>query len=259
VVREAKGPAGDFFRAVQKQRPAQYQGLYLANAEGKVLASHQEFKSEKTWASEVLADLEPGLKAFGDIKPRAAKRVDPLPYRGAGVQKDGSVTLAVYLRYSIKGVPLREVPNPTIDSLALTADEWAAWAPAKPGVGMTWTVPEGVGRKFSRVLGPSDEDSMPRPKEVESVQFTGKVKTIEDGIAYLTYEGRIKGSHETQSNKGKCHGEATLTGGGAFDLKSKRMLSLTLVFDGVFRNVKPYDQPAKYSGVAEWQRERKLK
>jgi hypothetical protein len=256
VIREDPGPAGKFFRDIQKQRPEQYQGLYLVTAEGNVLASHQQFKSEKTWAKEVLADLEPGLKKFGEVKPRDAKRLDPLPYRGAAVKEDGSVVLAIYLRYSIKGIPHRELPNPTIDSLPLTASEWASWAPSKPGVGVSWSMPEGVTRKLSRVLGPSDEDSMPRPKEVTSVRFTGKVQNIEDGVAYLVYEGQITGSHETQSNKGKCHGEAKLTGAGAYDLKKGRMLSLTLVFDGVFRNVKPYDEPAKYSGVVEWRREK---
>ncbi len=44
-IRKAKGPGGDFFRNVQKQRPAQYQGLYLVAADGKVLASHQNFTS----------------------------------------------------------------------------------------------------------------------------------------------------------------------------------------------------------------------
>jgi hypothetical protein len=72
-----------------------------------------------------------------------------------------------------------------------------------------------------------------------------------------TYEGRIQGYHETQSNNGKCHGEATLTGVGAYDVKNGKMPSLTLVFDGVFRNVKPYDEPAKYSAVAEWRNARK--
>jgi hypothetical protein len=259
VIREEKGPAGDFFRSIQKQRPNQYQGLYIVTAAGEVLASHQQFTSDKTWTNEVLADLKPGLKVFGEVKPRDAKVHDPLPHRGMGVRTDGGVVLAVYLRYSIKGVPLREVPDSTIDSLPLSAEEWAKWAPAKPDAGVTWTVPEGVARKFSRVLGPSDEDSMPRPKEVRSVQFNGKVQSVEDGVAYLTYEGHIKGSHETQSNKGKCHGEAKLTGVGSYDVKNGRMLSLTLVFDGVFRNVKPYDQPAKYSGVAEWRRERERK
>jgi hypothetical protein len=30
------------------------------------------------------------------------------------------------------------------------------------------------------------------------------------------------------------------------------MVALTLVFDGVFRNVTPYDRPASYSAVVEW-------
>ena len=98
-IRKAKGPGGDFFRGVQKQRPAQYQGLYLVTAEGKVLASHQNFDDHKTWAKRVIADLQPGLKAFGAIEPRKAGLADPLPERGVGVRKDGGVCLAVFLRY----------------------------------------------------------------------------------------------------------------------------------------------------------------
>jgi hypothetical protein len=45
-----------------------------------------------------------------------------------------------------------------------------------------------------------------------------------------------------------------LTGVGRYDIKARRMLALTLVFDGVFRAVRPYDKPAKYSGVIEWRR-----
>src|SRR5436190_895462 len=167
-IRKAKGKGGDFFRAVQKQRPAQYQGLYLVSPEGKVLASHQNFKSDKTWPREVLADLEPGVKAFGEVKPREVKRADPLPQRGIGIVKDGGVCLGVFLRYSIKNIPLRELPNPTIDSLILTADEWKTLAPAKTEAKHEWTVPEAVGRKFCRLLGPGDENSMPRPNEVKS-------------------------------------------------------------------------------------------
>lgn len=251
-IRKAPGAGGDFFRAVQKKWPAQYQGLYLVSPDGKVLASHQNFKSHKTWPLEVLADLEPGLKAFGEVKPRDFQRADPLPQRGVGVLKDGGACLGVFLRFSVKGIPLRELPNPTIDSLVLTGDEWKGLAPPRPEPGLEWAVPEGVGRKFSRVLGPGDEDTMPRPNEVKSVHFTGKVQSVKDGVAYLTYEGRIAGSHNTQSNKGPCHGEAKLTGVGRYDVKAGRMKALTLVFDGVFRNVVPYDQPAKYSGVVEW-------
>src|SRR5437763_1565119 len=127
---------------VQKQRPAQYQGLYLATADGKVLASHQNFKSHKTWPREVLADLEPGLKAFGAVKPREAQRSDPLPRRGSGVRSDGGATPAIYLRYSIKGIPLNELPNPTIDSLPLTAKQLAEIGPPSPKTGVSWEISE---------------------------------------------------------------------------------------------------------------------
>ncbi len=257
VVRKAKGLGGDFFRNVQKQRPAQYQGLYLVRPEGKVLASHQNFKSHKTWPRELLADLQPGLRAFGEVKPRNARLVDPLPERGVGAPKDRGACLAVFLRYSIKGIPLRELPNPTIDSLVLTAGELAELAPAKVEAGAAWKLSEALGRKFCRVLGPGDENTMPRPNEVKSVRFVGKVKSVVGGIAQVTYEGEIAGSHETQSNRGKCHGKAQLTGVGTYDAKAGRLLSLVWVFEGTFIAPPRYDKPARsYSGVVEWRQER---
>jgi hypothetical protein len=258
VIRQQKDAAGDFFRAVQKQRPAQYQGLYLVAPDGKVLASHQNFKSAKTWPRELLADLQPGLKAFGAVKPREVRRSDPLPRRGSGIESDGAVTLAIYLRYSIKGVPLREVPNPTIDSLRLTAKELAQLTPAKPTAGTRWDIPEALARQFSRVLGPGDEDSMPRPNEVAGMKLTGQVHAVEDGIAHLVYEGTLSGAHRTQAKK-LTHGEVKLTGVGRYDTKAGRMLSLLWVFDGVYKGPPPYDQPQAYSAVVEWVRERPKK
>jgi hypothetical protein len=254
VIRQQKDAAGDFFRGVQKQRPAQYQGLYLVAPDGKVLAGHQNFKSEKTWPQEVLADLRPGMKAFPAVKPRDARRTDPLPQRGLGAQSDGSVTLAIYLRYSIKGVPLREVPNPTIDSVLLTAKELATLAPSQPLSGSHWEIPAAVARRFSRVLGPGDEDSMPRPREVTSLNLTGRVLTVERGVARLAYEGSLAGFHMNQAKK-RTHGDARLTGAGRFDVKTGRLLSLVWVLEGVYRGPPPYDQPAPYSGVVEWTRE----
>jgi hypothetical protein len=257
VIRKAAGPGGDFIRGVQKQRPAQYQGLYLVAPDGKVLASHQNFKSDKTWPREVLADLRPGLAAFGPVKPRAFHRLDPLPERGIGVRPDGRVCLGVYLRYPIKGIPLRELPNPTIDSLVLTAQEWKTLQPASAEAGAEWRVPESVARQFCRILGPGDEDTMPRPNEVKSVHLTGKVESVQGSMAYLTYTGEIAGAHNTQSNKGLCHGQAKLSGVATYDLKSGRMRSLVWVFDGIYRGPPPYDKPARsYTGVVEWRLER---
>jgi hypothetical protein len=256
-IRKAPGAGGDFFRGVQKQRPAQYQGLYLVKADGTVLASHQSFKSNKTWPQEVLADLRPGLDAFGEVQPRDARAADPLPGRGAGPRPDGGACLAVFLRTSIKRIPLRELPNPTIDSLVLTADEFRELAPPRPEAGAAWQLTEALGRKFSRVLGPGDEDTMPRPNEVESVRLAGTVSAVEGGVARLAYEGEIAGAHETQSNKGKCHGRAKLAGVGTYDVKAGRLLSLVWVFEGTYVAPPPYDKPAHAtSGVVEWRRER---
>ncbi len=251
VIRQQKDAAGDFFRAVQKQRPAQYQGLYLVAPDGKVLASHQNFKSHKTWTQELLADLQPGLKAFGEVKPREVRRSDPLPRRGSGVQPDGGATPAIYLRYSIKNIPLRELPNPTIDSLPLTAKELAELAPPKTDAGTEWKIPEPLARKFGRVLGPGDEDSMPRPQEVTAMKLAGKVRAVEEGVAHLVYEGTLSGSHLTQAKK-RTYGDVKLTGAGRYDVKTGRILSFVWVFDGIYKAPPPYDAPRPYSAVLEW-------
>ena len=161
-IRIQKDAAGDFFRGVQKQRPAQYQGLFLVGSDEKVLASHQKYTNDKTWASDLINDLEPGLRAIGDIKPREVTRVDPLPFRGSGKREDGSITLAIYLRNHIKGIPLRELANPTIDSLTLSAKELSEFAPPRLELGATWKLSEDLSRKFGRLLGPGDENTMPR-------------------------------------------------------------------------------------------------
>lgn len=252
-IRKEKGEAGDFFRNVQKQRPAQYQGLYVVSAEGIVLSSHQAFKSDKTWPAEVTASLQEGIKAFGAITPRQVERADPSPHRGIGVQPDEAVTLAIYARVSIKGIPLREVPDPTIDSLTLTPTEFTAFNPRAGRVGSQWTIPEELAKKFSRVLGPRDEDSMPRPNEVTSVEFAGKVLLVEGDLAYLGFQGTIAGNHKTQAKK-TTQSTAKLVGAGVFDLKTSELRSMTWVFDGTFRGPVPYDQPHNYHAVAEWHR-----
>ena len=60
-------------------------------------------------------------------------------------------------------------------------------------------------------------------------------------------------------NKGQpLSSEAKLIGGvGAYDTERGRMLSLTFIFDGRFRNYPPYDNPAsRYGAVVEWRHTR---
>ena len=242
---------------MQKQRPAQYQGLYLVAPDGKVLASHQNFKSDKTWPQEVLADLQPGVKAFGPITPRTVAPTDPLPERGVGMRAEGGVCLGVYLRIPIRNTPLRELPNPRIDSIILSAAEFSDLGPPKSEAGAQWKLSQAVSLKFHRVLGPGDEDTMPRLHEMTSTALVGRVKSVEGGIACLAYEGSLAGTHQMQSNRGKCRGEAKLTGVGVYDVKAGQLRSLVWVFDATFRAPPPHDKEGSpYYGVVEWRSER---
>jgi hypothetical protein len=251
----AKDARGDFFRAVQKQRPRQYQGLYVVSPEGKVLSSHQEWKNYKNWRGEVLAMLQEGVRAFGDVTPRQVRRADSLPLRGCGVDKDGGATLAIYLRENGRGLREDGLGNLILDSVTLTDKELATLAPAEAEVDSAWVVPEAVARKFSGVCGPGDETSMPRPKEVTAARVSGRVKRVADGVAYLTFSGRIAAAHKQDSGK-FVRGDTSLTGVGAYDVRGKRLLSLTWVFDGLYCGPPPHDQPARYGAVVEWRRQR---
>jgi len=267
TVRQDQGEAGDFFRSVQKQKP-NYQGLWVVSPEGKVLAAHQDMKNmadpRGKWTKSALADLETGLEAFGPVKPRRVEKVQSLPHRGVGAQRDGRVTLAVTDRWvfvkDLSRDPPRDALGATVlDSITLTSEEWKGLAPADAKAGTKWEVPEATARKFYPLLSTADT-TFRDPKEVTSVRLAGRVEKVEDGVAHLSYEGEIAATHAGTKDEGKagkeCSSSAKLLGGvGAFDVKSGKMLSLTLVFDGRFRNYAPYDSPARFGAVVEWARE----
>ncbi len=266
-IREDKGVAGDFWRSVQRQKP-NYQGLWLVSPEGKVLAAHQDMSNmadpHGKWARAALADLEAGLKAFGPVTPRRAERSQPLPDRGVGTQPDGRVTLAVTDRWvfvkDLSRDPPRDALGATVlDSITLTAEEWRGLAPPDAKPGGQWTVPEATARKFFPLLSATDT-VFRDAREITSVRLAGRVERVEGGTAYLAYEGAIAATHRGTKNEGKegkeCSSAAKLLGGvGAYDMKSGRLLSLTLVFSGRFRNYAPYDEPAPFGAVVEWSEE----
>jgi hypothetical protein len=232
-IRVERTPAGDFFRSIQRQRPAQYQGLYLVTPDGKVLASHQDFK------------------------PRPHQAVNSLPYRGLGTRADGSITPAVSIRYMFSGTRREGLSAVVLDSLTLTREDQAALAPPKKDLGTIWTVPEGVSRKFFPVLSPT-EMLFRDPHEVTAVRISGKVRSVENGIVQVIYEGQIAGVHHGTADEGKkgktCRGEARLISGvAALDAGTGKMRSMTLVFSGMFSGFAPYDKPANpYGAVVEW-------
>lgn len=213
------------------------------------------------WARTALADLEHGLKAFGPVTPRHVKQSQPLPFRGVGTKPDGRVTLAVTDRWIFVKDLFRD-PTPDalgatfLDSITLSAQQWKGLAPSDPKAGSKWTVPEATARKFFPLL--SATDTVFRDTgEVTSVRLAGRVEKLEGGIAYLSYEGHIAATHQGTKNEARagqhCSSAAELLGGvGVYDVKASRLLSLTLVFAGQFRNYAPYDSPAPFGAVVEW-------
>lgn len=263
-IRQDKGEAGDFFRSAQKQKP-NYQGLWLVSPEGKVLAAHQDMDSmadpRGKWARTALDDLEAGLKAFGPVTPRRVEKFQSLPHRGVGTQPDGRVTLAVTDRWVFVKDLSRDAPRDALgatvlDSITLTTEEWKGLAPADAKADSEWAVPEATARKFFPLLSTGDT-TFRDAKEVTSVRLTGRVEKVEGGVAYLAYEGKIAATHRGTKNEGRegqqCSSSAKLLGGvGVYDVKSGKLLSLTLVFDGRFRNYAPYDTPARFGAIVEW-------
>jgi hypothetical protein len=270
-VRQAKDPGGELFRSVQRQKD-QYQGIWIVSPTGKVLAGHHEFRSRETWTQEVLDTANAALKTFGEVPPRQAKSVDPLPFRGHGTQPDGTVCLAAYTRQMLgggrsnvpAGVPasrhwlwdgaLRPDGPVVIDSLTLTAKEWATLAPPKHQVGSTWAVPESVARQFCRVLIPSsDQSAMPRPDDSKLARLEGTVASIEDGKARIRLTGTWEAVHLQEGDaKRPLRGAATAEGLAIYDVKRQAMQSVLLVFSGSYG--RPNDESvAAVGAVVEWQ------
>jgi hypothetical protein len=273
-VRQAKDAGGELVRSVQRQKD-QYQGIWIVSPAGKVLAGHHEFKSQETWPREVLDTANAALKAFGAVPQRQVKSTDPLPFRGYGTQADGTVCLAVHARQMLGGgrqhAPksvhasrhwlwdgaLRPDGPAVIDSLTLTAKEWAKLAPPRIEVGSTWAVPEAVARQLCRVLIPSsDQSAMPRPEDAILARLKATVEAVEDGQARIRLTGSWEAVHLQEGDaKRPLRGEATAEGLAHYDLKRQAMHSVLLVFSGSYG--RPNDESVCATGaVVEWQSKR---
>lgn len=260
-IREAKGAAGDFFREVQKQKPEMYQGVYVVDPDGKVLAvQSREPEKPKSWAGDLLEVLADGVKAYGTVTPRKAKWVDPQPFRGVGTTDDGGVVLAVTTRWMLLGLEKRGLSKPTFDSVELTDAQAQSLSLAESPKGTTWQVPAGVVKQFHKVLSAtSDKSSLPRANEVTDAKLEGRVERVADGVAYLTFAGKVSGSHlgDLDPNVGKRnYSEMALTGVGTCEEKSGKLLSLLLVGEGVYKAFPPYDEARKFGAAVEWRRKR---
>ena len=228
LMNKEKSAVGDLYRSIQKQRPEQYQGIYVIDPTGKVLANQAKPpEDEKLWAKDLRDKIDAGVKAYGSVTTRPKAKFTK---RGFG--------------------------DPTYDSDALTAEELAKFGPGEPKAGAKWKVPANVVQHFHKVLSPnSDPNTLARADEVTLAKLEGKVERIGKGIAHLSFTGQITGTHvwPYPPNKGKeINGDVKLIGVGTCDATTGKLRSITLVGSGVYRDIPPYDQVKKYGAVVEW-------
>ena len=257
MISKEKSAVGDLYRSIQKQRPEQYQGIYVIDAEGKVLANQAKPpKDESLWASDLRERINAGVKAYGGVTRRPASKFAALQDRGGGKRADGGAILAVYARVMHLGLDRRGFGDPTYDSVTLTATQLSHFAIRDPKVGDTWKVPAATVQSLHKVLSPnSDPNTLARADEVTFAKLEGTVERLGKNVAYLSFKGRITGDHvwEFPPNKGKTiHGDVQLVGVGACDLKTGELRSVTLIGDGVHRNFPPYDNTVRFGAVVEW-------
>lgn len=257
TIRDAKGDAGDFYRKIAKVTTNQYQGLYVVTADGKVLATHsKEPAKRQDWPKVVLKFLDDALTKYGKVSPRPVQKVDALALHGLGEQKDGGITLAVYARPMVLGLDRRGLGEVSMDAVKLTSKDVDNLTLSDVPANTTWTIPGNVVKKLHRALSPaSDQSTLAKIDEVTAGTLKGKVESVKNGIASLSFTGSIRGvkTYQFDPHKGKkIHATVTFGGVGTCEAKSGKLLSFTLVGDGTYTSVPPYNQPQKYGVVVEW-------
>ncbi len=223
--------------------------------EGDVLAAHHKVHDEKNWTNEVLFALNDGVRRMRPLPPRQPEPRELLPFRGKGVQEDGSVSLALHVRSLTQGRP--SLHHGVYDTVDLTAAQWKEFAPPDSAVGTSWRLPKEVFSQFSRGLSSiSDQATMPRPGDVFQGELVGKVVDVRRGALVITYDGQIAAVHLHPFVQGKSNGgKAQLQGIGTYDLEARELRYLLLLGTGASRELQPTLGESVPLGFAvEWQR-----
>ncbi len=187
--------------------------------------------------------IDNALQAFGPVKRRNTKVVETHPYRGKGVMSDGSVCLAEYVRETVNK---RLVHS----SVTLTRKEIEAFAPRKAVHGAKWKLPDAVVKKLRRLASSGCYQHRPQPDWVTGVRINAEVRRIKNGVAWLSYDGRI--SYTDPRLNLKNSSEVKLTGEGVYDIRTKKMRSVLIVGSGIARSAEFPDQPVTFDALIEW-------
>lgn len=247
-IRTDKGPGGELFRSLARQMD-QYQGFWVSSPDGKALGKYHDWNGDPSVpiGKRVSLMLDAALQAFGPVKPRDVKPVDHLPYRGKGVQPDGSVKVALYGRLLHQG---RSDGPMMLDSVTYTAAEWASFSPATTP---EWTLPGNVARALARsLLSPGDSAGVFRMEDFSQAELHATVASTDGGVARIVFSGKWRAAGFYGGEKGHPYGaSATAEGTALYDVEKKSMRSLFMLLDGKVWG-KSEDQPRSTGGVVEW-------
>lgn len=279
-LREAVDGSRELFESIQRQKD-QYQGIWIVGPDGKVLAGRHDYDDFQNGAQELLATMDAGLAAFGRIKPResgltgtisATALTKFLPHRGLGTQADGSVHLALYVRQVLGGGretkprdvedertwlwdgPYRTDGPAVIDTVMLSAEEWRAFLPPRFDVGASWSVPEDVTRKFTRLMtASSDQSAMPRPEDAKEASIQCEIEKVTQDQVQIRLVGRWEMVHAIEGDpKRRILGTATASGTASYDRKSGALRSLRMHLDGIVRYGDAAVPANRIGAIAEW-------
>jgi len=166
---------------------------------------------------------------------------------------DGSVCLAEYVRRRGEQKLHAHVSTPIISSVTLSKREFGTLAPREALRGKEWTLPEEVAKRFCRLTSPLCYQHAPQPDWVTDAHIDARVGSVEDGVARVSYAGRISSVHVAGGGGKISQQKVTLTGQGLYDTEAKRLRSLLIVGPGTLLWTEAPDQPVPFDALAEWE------
>jgi hypothetical protein len=252
------------WRSILKQKDLQGQGIWIVAPDGKVIAGMSAeidgrpserkgngpgapWRSNPKFADAVVQLLDSSLREYGRVSKRdvAAK---PLPFRGCGVKPDGGVRLVVYNRAD-SGLAF---------SVNLAKDEWQAFLPPKFENGERWTLPEAVAGQFAPVISPyADTRFRPKPCDLKSAELVAEIESLDSQVARIRLTGKWQADWKHDGNEHSI-GDATADGVAVYDVATKSMRSILMVFDGKYSFTTKPEQPHKpqaWAAVVRWRME----
>lgn len=229
---------------------AGYLGVYASLADGTTLGSVYTLPNEGK-AEHMLKMLREALaKAGASGAPRSVKAAPVNPERGHRHLPDGSVRLALSVRYMDDGKPQR---SPVFASIYLSAQELAVLAPNEAKPGERYQVPEAVARLFAEAIsGMSNLEYLIRAEDAtEAVLAAEVLPPAADGSLQVRLAGKVAGKRDyLKDPKQPMWGKTAIEGLLTLDAQRKPQ-KLLLLFEGTHQP--PFGKERPVGAVADWQ------